>query len=325
MVARSIESVNELGFSRIVLVGLQQLFDLHKINPHKFIETIETIIDKKVELVFLDEPTSSQPETVYNGIIKANIDGPIVVRDCDSWAKSNDSPKELNFVGVCSISNQKSVSAANKSYVEEVEGNIVGIVEKKVISDRFCVGTYGFKSAQDYLEGFQTLSPLGNLYVSDIVQWMITRGNIFYPLEVNEYYDWGTLEDWLRYKRKYRTIFCDLDGILSENHNYMSSSDRDWNSITPIRNNIMALKEMIDSGFVELVITTSRSDKFAVIIEEELQALGLRKFRIITGLLHSERILVNDFAPTNPYPTASAINLARNSDNLSEFIFNNEC
>jgi hypothetical protein len=36
-------------------------------------------------------------------------------------------------------------------------------------------------------------------------------------------------------------------------------------------------------------------------------------------LPHAKRILINDFAPTNPYPTAVAINLERNSSNLQNY------
>ena len=38
------------------------------------------------------------------------------------------------------------------------------------------------------------------------------------------------------------------------------------------------------------------------------------------GVLHSGRILINDFAATNPYPTSVAINLPRNSKNLKEYL-----
>jgi hypothetical protein len=38
------------------------------------------------------------------------------------------------------------------------------------------------------------------------------------------------------------------------------------------------------------------------------------------GVHHSKRILINDYATTNPYPTAVAINLKRDSENLGDMI-----
>ena len=38
---------------------------------------------------------------------------------------------------------------------------------------------------------------------------------------------------------------------------------------------------------------------------------------VITDLKHSRRILINDFALTNPYPSSIAINTERNSEELS--------
>ena len=39
------------------------------------------------------------------------------------------------------------------------------------------------------------------------------------------------------------------------------------------------------------------------------------------GLNHSKRTVINDFSPTNPYPSCGAINISRDSDNLNEHKF----
>jgi hypothetical protein len=41
---------------------------------------------------------------------------------------------------------------------------------------------------------------------------------------------------------------------------------------------------------------------------------------LIMGLPHCKRVIINDFAKTNPYPSCESINLPRNSDNLIEFL-----
>jgi len=48
--------------------------------------------------------------------------------------------------------------------------------------------------------------------------------------------------------------------------------------------------------------------------------LGFNKFQLIMDLPHSQRILINDFAPTNPFPSAVAISIPRNSASLSGYL-----
>jgi hypothetical protein len=43
---------------------------------------------------------------------------------------------------------------------------------------------------------------------------------------------------------------------------------------------------------------------------------------IITELPHGKRILINDFSNTNPYPSATAVNVVRDSKELAD-IFSN--
>jgi hypothetical protein len=51
-----------------------------------------------------------------------------------------------------------------------------------------------------------------------------------------------------------------------------------------------------------------------------LQDLGFKKFNLITGLLNGARILVNDYNDANPYPRATAINVRRDQDNLTDYL-----
>jgi len=41
---------------------------------------------------------------------------------------------------------------------------------------------------------------------------------------------------------------------------------------------------------------------------------------LVMGLPHSQRILINDFAKSNPYPSAAAINMPRNKNDLKELL-----
>ena len=51
-----------------------------------------------------------------------------------------------------------------------------------------------------------------------------------------------------------------------------------------------------------------------------LYSLGFKSFNLLCGLQNSKRILINDYNNNNPYPRAEAINLKRDSDNLSDFL-----
>jgi hypothetical protein len=51
-----------------------------------------------------------------------------------------------------------------------------------------------------------------------------------------------------------------------------------------------------------------------------LQELGFDNYNLVMGIHHAKRILINDFASSNPYPSAIAVNLVRDSDNLGDMI-----
>ena len=40
------------------------------------------------------------------------------------------------------------------------------------------------------------------------------------------------------------------------------------------------------------------------------------------GLNHSKRIIINDYANSNPYPSCDSINIKRNSDSLDTYKIN---
>jgi hypothetical protein len=50
-----------------------------------------------------------------------------------------------------------------------------------------------------------------------------------------------------------------------------------------------------------------------------MKRIGMGYDNIIMGLPHCQRIVINDFANSNPYPSCTAINLPRNLDKLKEY------
>ena len=68
------------------------------------------------------------------------------------------------------------------------------------------------------------------------------------------------------------------------------------------------------------MITTARPEKFRKLTIAELDRHGVPYDQLVMGLPHSRRYLINDYANTNAYPSAVAINIERNSNRLSKLI-----
>jgi len=80
------------------------------------------------------------------------------------------------------------------------------------------------------------------------------------------------------------------------------------------------LNAAFDTGCVQVILTTSRTSEFAEATETQLEQLGIKYHRIIYDLYHGRRIVVNDYAGTNAYPSCVALNLRRNSEDLADMM-----
>mgnify|MGYP001568311372 CR=1 FL=1 len=136
----------------------------------------------------------------------------------------------------------------------------IHIIEKTIISTTFCCGGYGFENAQDFATAFEELKPQPNLYISDIIYYMIWCEKSFKALESKGYEDWGTLKEWSKYRENFKTIFCDLDGVLVANTNeylppYIGESK-------PLLKNIARLQELKKTQNIYICITSRESFSF---------------------------------------------------------------
>lgn len=315
MVVSSIVGLNLDVFEEIHFVLLHE----HEERFHFLKGLKENLEDKgllsKSVFTFLDKETASQPETIVECLRVNNIVGPIFIKDCDNYFSTN-VPDEENVVCYCDLNEETETVAANKSYLTiDLKGVIKNIVEKKIISSTFCCGGYGFKLAQQFIKSYEKLSPLGlSLFVSDIVFDLMFH-DTFYGVKAGEYQDWGTLKDWDKFKSKFKTIFVDIDGTLLENASskfppYIGES-------LPLTENIDHLKLLKNT---QIILTTSRAEKYRAATEKQLLELGLRFDALIMNLYHAKRVVVNDFSKTNPYPSCGSINIERNSTNLKDLL-----
>jgi ribonucleotide monophosphatase NagD (HAD superfamily) len=119
------------------------------------------------------------------------------------------------------------------------------------------------------------------------------------------------MKEWTDVMNNHQTIFCDYDGVIVKNKgkfgvtNWYNSDDE------PIEENVKTIKELVDAG-ATLVITTSRDKSLEPKISDFLNSNGITNYTILCGLPHARRVLINDYANTNPYPSAISLNLERN-------------
>lgn len=280
--------------------------------------TLKQVFGDKLRITILDEPTSSAPETVVRCIKLNNLEGTIVVKDCDGLV-SFKMPKKNNFVVGLDIHSQNIKNITAKSFIQYDENNVIkNIVEKKVVSDLICLGVYAIPS-QDILESYAALASIATseLYFSHIISYLLSSGQDFHLVLADTFLDWGTAEEWREYTSNLRTYIFDIDGIFLENRGRYGIET--WeNTFIPIDENIKVLKNLSDTG-AEIIFITSRTQDYLNQFKNFLKVMNIKYKTIISGCNHNKRIIVNDFSTTNPYPSCEALNIPRNGS-LGEYL-----
>lgn len=280
---------------------------------------ISQCLGNKFKVTILNTATTSSPETVAKCIKKNNINGFIVIKDCDCYVNFSCHDDDDNFIVGADVNKIFIKNLSSKSFIQtDVNNFVCNVVEKKIISDKVCLGVYAMKSSE-LLESLSRIKKISKteIFFSNIVSFLISSGKKFNYLEAQKYSDWNTSEDWFSYRDKYKTYIVDIDGVCLRN--YGKYGNKNWtNTFEPIEENIQILKKMSDEGH-ELIFITARDKNNIKIFSDFLKKLNIKYKTIIHSCYHAKRILVNDFADSNPYPSCEAINIPRNS-NLNQFI-----
>jgi len=279
---------------------------------------IEQEYGDKVSVVILEERTTGPADTVYQILKKLNLDSTeeILIKDCDSFFEHE--YQEGNYVCVSSIKDHEVLKRlGSKSFIiTNNQGIINSIIEKQVVSDKFCVGGYKFESADMFIDAFESLKKahVSEIFVSHIIEECLNKDHIFKESMVWDYADVGTAEEWFEYNDK-AVIFCDIDGTLVKAQPRHAFEDPP----EPLEQNVSRLLEMQSQGSL-IIFTTARPERIHTHIEGMLKGLGFNNFKLITGLPNAKRILINDYNEANPFPRAIAINLKRDTDNLRDYL-----
>ena len=318
MVTEAISGLNLDFFDNIYFLCLQEHEDKYSFMKGFVAELDDAGLRAKSNIVLLPEQTDSQSETVYTFLSGYELDGFIFIKDSDGFYRCD--VEERNQVAYFDLNDMDDINARTKSYVDlDVNDVVTNIVEKKVISSTFSSGGYGFADAKEFCKTFEKLQDMdGECYISHIIFEMMLSGSTFYGTKTTDFKDWGTLDAWNKYKSQYKCLFVDIDGTLITNSShhfppYTGSGE-------PIEDNIDLLAELHEQGKAKIILTTSRPERLRQLTIQELQTKGIPFDELVMGLPHCQRIVINDFARSNPYPSCSAINIPRNENNLTEFL-----
>jgi len=317
MAIQSIAGLDLLKFNRIIFVYLKQHDELYKFKDG-FINELASLNITNYDLCELENQTKDVTETITQAITKLKLTGSLFIKDADSYFTCMPTLSG-NFICYTNLKNSNTSNPAGSSYITLDENNVItNIVEKQIISSDICVGGYVFDDCNRFLDIANKLNSNTERYVSDIVYFdMLYNQTIFRGIEINDLEDWGTLTDWINYKKKFATIFLDIDGVLVKHSSihfppYIGTS-------STIDKNVNYIKSL-DSDKIEIILTTSRTESYREVTEKQIHHLGIQYKQLIMGLQSSKRIIINDYSSTNIYPNCTAINLERNNDNLESLL-----
>lgn len=321
MVQKSIKGLLlDNKFDRIIITILEdhvQTYDALKVLEQAFYN-----FQPKVEFCILKEPTASQSETVYKTLLQMKVSGGFTIKDSDNYVEVDLGGGDKNTIACLTLSQNIEVSnVASKSFIiANNQGIIQSIIEKEIVSKEICVGVYSFFDAEMFKSAYLALLDLSNsgeLYVSHIVAQLINDGYIFEKLSIKSYKDWGTIEEWRKEQEKFKTFFIDFDGVLIKNSGQYGKLN--WDNNNQLNEKNCQLIKKLQCKGAQIVITTARPWSYEKMVKDLLLEAGITPYFILMGLNHAQRVIVNDFASTNPFPSCISISIPRDGD-LTEFL-----
>ena len=254
-----------------------------------------------------------------NGSIKK--DEPVLVKDCDSFARTNldfSQQTEGNYIVVADLKVHTDVTnVAAKSFAVLNENSMItNIVEKDVVSNYICTGMYGFASAEKYINAYLSIKDKASenveIFISHVIKELL-QDEPFEAVQAEEFIDCGTYEDFIKVQQKNAIYFVDLDGTIWFNQSKLFDNHYETPKV-PIPAAVEYFQDKILKG-ARIMFTTARPESQRGSVEYTLfNVLGFPRTKVIMGLPHGPRVLVNDFSKTNPGPSAIAINATRDSN-----------
>ena len=184
---RALKSLDLSKFDHIYITILRHLDQQYALTERLQLQfRINGITN--AEIVVLDEPTRSEPETIYQTILQKHIQGSIFIKDADCSFTGEDTTG--NAIVIHPLEQLDWVNPKNKSYVSVDDMYyITNIIEKRIVSHYFTAGGYSFESAATYYHYYERLQEQQGLYLSHIIYSMLLEGHTFRPVLTKEYED----------------------------------------------------------------------------------------------------------------------------------------
>ena len=184
---RALKSLDLSKFDHIYITILRHLDQQYALTERLQLQfRINGITN--AEIVVLDEPTRSEPETIYQTILQKHIQGSIFIKDADCSFTGEDTTG--NAIAIHPLEQLDWVNPKNKSYVAVDDMYyITNIIEKRIVSHYFTAGGYSFSSAATYCHYYERLQEQQGLYLSHIIYSMLLEGHTFRPVLTKEYED----------------------------------------------------------------------------------------------------------------------------------------
>ena len=182
-------------YDHIYFTILKKHSEHYKIKEIMMVQLQRLGLDKKTEIIELDEVTNSQPHTIYTTIKNKNIEGLILVKDADCYFDANAIFE--NGIYTFPLDNMSQVNPQGKSYIQTDDMfYITNVIERRIIGRDFCAGGYCFENVDDFIRYYEQYMKYSPLYMSHIIYSALLDGQSFRPIKVKNYKDWGTRKDW---------------------------------------------------------------------------------------------------------------------------------
>lgn len=285
------------------------------------VDLLKRAFGDTIEIIVLETDTNGPAHTVAEMIRIGGVLGPVAIKDADSFFNPVEYPGH-SFIACTDLRRNLDVSRVGaKSFISINENILIrDVTEKDVCSNYISSGLYGIRDSELLVDIFSQYrhEAEGEIFVSHLIRKMLSKGEVFHPLFVDAFVDVGTKIDWIKYVGERGTYFVDIDGVIVKNQSRFFEPL--WGGPPEeISENIEALRNLQERG-AQLVFTTSRPEEFRSVTAKLLADAGLRAHALVMDCNHARRFLVNDYANSNPFPSAVAINIPRNAPTLRDHI-----
>jgi len=275
----------------------------------------------EVATVVLETPTKSQSETVAVTLKRLAISEAFLVKDSDNVFELDGIASPTSYVTVASLNDFDQINPRNKSYVTvDQEEFITAIREKQVISEHFSVGGYFFRSATSFLDAFDELSRAPSvsateLYISEIISYLLLNGEPFKMRHARGYMDWGTVHEWRRKLESRRVFILSLDGFLFQRGSRYFDPAFGAVAANPIA--IDAARQLAAAGH-KLIYLSVRPYELETETRKAIMAAGLPDAPLLMETDATQWTLVTAPDPSLPLRTGRALEVVPDDEYLIE-------